>query len=348
MKREIFVGNVGIGGSHPVSVQSMTSTSTHDPEATLRQINSLKRAGCDIIRVALPEADSAPAFREIAGKSPLPVIADIHFDSGLALKALEAGARGIRINPGNIGSKERLKEIIRAARDRSVPIRIGVNTGSIEKKYRNARYSRVEALVNSALDSIRFFEDNDFFDLKISIKSSDVPETIRAYRMLDKQCEYPLHLGITEAGTRFRGTVKSAIGIGSLLADGIGNTIRVSLTDDPVREVRVAKEILYALGLRSDRIEVISCPTCSRTSVDLIPIVKEIEKRISKLRPGKKIKVAVMGCEVNGPGEARDADIGLAFSKKHGYIFQNGTLREKLPPVRAADRFVELIQNLAK
>ena len=348
MKREIHVGDVGIGGNHPVSIQSMTSTPTTDIQASLAQIQALKNAGCQIIRVAVPDSPSLNAFRRIVRKSPLPVIADIHFDAGLALKSIDAGARGIRINPGNIGGKKNLREIIRLANQRSIPIRIGVNTGSIEKKYRGTNYSRVEALVNSALDFIGFFEDNDFFNMKISIKSSDVRETIQAYRLLDKKCDYPLHLGITEAGTLFPGTVKSAIGIGSLLADGIGNTIRVSLTDSPLQEIRVAKEILNALGLRKDHIELISCPTCSRTTVDLIAIVEEVEKQIAGLKPGRRIKVAVMGCEVNGPGEAMDADIGLAFSKNYGYIFQNGTLREKLPPNQARDRLVELIQQLIK
>ena len=340
------MGKVGIGGNHPISIQSMTSTSTADIKSTLSQINSLKKAGCDIVRIAIPDMAVITPFKEIVRKSPLPVVADIHFDANLALKSIESGAQGIRFNPGNIGSKTKVKEIIKQAKQNSVVIRIGVNSGSIEKKYRHTRYSRAEAMVNSALDFIRFLEDNEFFNIKVSIKSSDVRGTIRAYRLLDKKCDYPLHLGITEAGTLFHGTVKSAIGIGSLLADGIGNTIRVSLTDSPVQEVRVAREILYTLGLRGNHIELISCPTCSRTSVDLITMVKEIEKKIKKLKANRKIKVAVMGCEVNGPGEAMDADIGLAFSQSHGYIFKEGKLLEKIPPIKAPDRLIELIYQM--
>ena len=342
------MGGVGIGGHHPVSIQSMTDTPTSDVKATLNQIDALKVEGCDIVRVAVPDHSDLPGFQEIVGKSPLPVIADIHFDYRLALEALERGAGVIRINPGNIGSKDKLQAILARADQQKIPIRIGVNAGSIEKKYRKAGYSRAEAMVKSALDFVRFFEKNNFFNLKISIKSSDVRETIRAYRLLDERCDYPLHLGITEAGTFFRGTVKSAIGIGSLLADGIGNTIRVSLTDSPVREVRVAREILHALGLRGNHIELISCPTCSRTTVDLVSVVHGVEKKIANLKPGKKVKVAVMGCEVNGPGEARDADIGLAFSRNHGYIFKDGILLEKIPPKKAPDRLLELIHQLIK
>lgn len=341
------MGGVGIGGCHPVSIQSMTATPTVDVDATLNQIDLLHREGCDIVRVAIPDHASLPGFREIVEKSPLPVIADIHFDYRLALETIEKGARGIRINPGNIGNKENLKSILKQAGQHKIPIRVGVNAGSIEKKYRKSDGSRrTDALVHSALDFIRFFEDNGFFNTKISIKSSDVRETIQAYRMLDKKCDYPLHLGITEAGTFFPGTVKSAIGIGSLLADGIGNTIRVSLTDSPVQEVRVAHEILYALGLRGNHIELVSCPTCSRTTVDLVEMVNRVEKKIKSLKPVRKLKVAVMGCEVNGPGEAMDADIGLAFSKKNGFIFKEGKLLEKIPPEKAPDRLLELIQQM--
>ena len=348
MKREIFVGDVGIGGNHPVSIQSMTSTRTTDIQASLNQIQALKNTGCQIVRMAIPDQSSLNSFRKIIQKSPLPIIADIHFDSNLALESIDSGAQGIRINPGNIGGKGKIREIIKLANQRSIPIRIGVNSGSIEKKYRHDHIPVSEAMVNSALDFIKFFEDNDFFNMKISLKSSDVKMTIQAYRLLDKKCDYPLHLGITEAGTFFRGTVKSAIGIGSLLADGIGNTIRVSLTDNPIQEVKVAKEILNALGLRENNIDIISCPTCSRTSVDLISMVADVEQKIKDLKPGKKIKIAIMGCEVNGPGEAMDADIGLAFSNKHGYIFKNGKMIEELNPEKASKRLIELIQELVK
>lgn len=332
---------------HPISIQSMTSTPTVDIKSTLDQIKSLKEEGCDIVRVAVPDRSTINPFSQILKKSPLPVIADIHFNAELALQAIKSGANGIRINPGNIGSKKKIKEILKLANQKEIPIRIGVNAGSIEKKYRNMRISSAEAMVNSALDFIKFFEDNDFFRIKISLKSSDVKETIQAYQLLDKQCDYPLHLGITEAGTFLRGTVKSAIGIGTLLAEGIGNTIRVSLTGNPVQEVRVAKEILYALDLRGKHVEIISCPTCSRTTIDLVSVVEEVEKKIKNLKPHKKIKVAIMGCEVNGPGEAMDADIGLAFSKRNGYIFKDGKMIEKIKPEKSSERLIELIRELS-
>lgn len=345
MKREIFIGGVGIGGNHPVSIQSMTSTSTKDVAAALKQIEALKKADCDIVRVAVPDQDSVPAFAEIVEKSPLPVVADIHFNADLALRAIESGAHGIRINPGNIGSKKKIKEILNLATQRNIPVRIGVNSGSIEKKYWREKGSKAEIMVKSVMDKVKFFEDNDFFNIKISLKSSNVMETVAAYRLIDKACDYPLHLGITEAGTFFSGTVKSAVGIGSLLLDGIGNTIRVSLTDDPVEEVKVAKEILKVTGQRAAGIEIISCPTCSRTSVDLISIVKEVEKKLSSIKTKKRMVVAIMGCEVNGPGEAREADLGIAFSKNSGYIFRKGKMTEKIAPRDAAARLLELIEK---
>ena len=345
MKKEIFVGNTGIGGNHPISLQSMTSTDTRDTTATLEQIRRLFTAGCEIIRVAVPDEDALQSFKKIVTESPLPVIADIHFDATLALGSLRAGAHGIRINPGNIGSRSRLIEILSEARHRKTPMRIGVNFGSIEKKYRKPGVSKTEAMTLSVMDWIKFFEDQDFFHIKISVKSSDVRETVAAYRQIDKACDYPLHLGITEAGTFLSGTVKSAIGIGSLLLDGIGNTIRVSLTADPVEEIRVGKHILSSLGLQENSIEIISCPTCSRTSVDLIPIVETIERELASINPKGKLTVAVMGCEVNGPGEAMDADIGLAFSKQFGFIFKKGAMLEKLPPDQAIQRFLELVRQ---
>jgi (E)-4-hydroxy-3-methylbut-2-enyl-diphosphate synthase len=345
MKKEIFIDNVGIGGNHPVSIQSMTSTSTQDAQATLKQIEALKKAECDIVRVAVPDRNCLAAFAEIVKKSPLPVVADIHFDAYLALRAIEAGAHGIRINPGNIGSKKKLKEILALANQRNIPVRIGVNSGSIEKRYWQEEGTKAEIMVKSVMDKVKFFEDNDFFNIKISLKSSNVIETVTAYRLIDKACDYPLHLGITEAGTFFSGTVKSAVGIGSLLLDGIGNTIRVSLTDDPVEEVKVAREILKVTGHRDAGIEIISCPTCSRTSVDLISIVNEVEKKLSGIKTKKKIAVAIMGCEVNGPGEAREADIGIAFSKSSGYIFKKGNMIEKIAPRDAVSRLIELIEQ---
>lgn len=346
MKKEIFIGNVGIGGNHPVSIQSMTSTDTRDVTSTLNQVRALKDAGCEIVRVAVPDRESLPPLAKIIKTSPMPVVADIHFDAFLALKSIEAGAHAIRINPGNIGSKKKLKEILDAANQKKIPIRIGVNWGSIEKKYRSSNRSRPEIMVESVMDKVKFFEDHHFFDIKISVKSSDVKETVNAYRLIDKACDYPLHLGITEAGTLFSGTVKSAIGIGSLLLDGIGNTIRVSLTENPVEEVKVAREILKAVGLRQQGIEIISCPTCSRTTVDLISLAKEAEKKLAELKPLKKVVVAIMGCEVNGPGEAKDADIGLAFSQEYGYIFKKGKMIEKIKPKHSIQRLIELVKEL--
>jgi len=345
IKKEIFVGAVGIGGHHPVSIQSMTSTDTRDVAATLNQITALKDASCEIIRVAVPAKDALATFKTIVEKSPLPVVADIHFDAYLALKSIEAGAQGIRINPGNIGSNKKVKEILKAANERNIPIRIGVNAGSLEKKYRDAPGSIAGKMVASVMDKVKFFEDNRFFNIKISLKSSDVSQTVQAYRLIDQKCDYPLHLGITEAGTFFSGAIKSAIGIGSLLLAGIGNTIRVSLTADPVQEIKVAKEILMVTGLRKTGIEIISCPTCSRTTVDLISLVQEAEKELARFKPQEKIVVAIMGCEVNGPGEAKEADIGIAFSQKYGYIFKKGKMLEKVEPQHSITRLLELIKD---
>jgi (E)-4-hydroxy-3-methylbut-2-enyl-diphosphate synthase len=345
MKRVVFIGDIGIGGEHPVSIQSMTSTDTCDTEATLKQIFALEEAGCEIVRVAVPSRQALEPLAAIVKQSPLPVVADIHFDASLALDSIKAGVHGIRINPGNIGSKAKVKDILETARQHNIPIRIGVNAGSLEKKYRTANGAIADKMVASVLDKVRFFEDQGFFDIKISLKASDVVETVKAYRLIDRECDYPLHLGVTEAGTFFSGAVKSAIGIGALLLDGIGNTLRVSLTDDPVEEIKVAKEILKVTGLRQEGIEIISCPTCSRTTVDLIAKAKEAEQELARLKVEKKITVAIMGCEVNGPGEAKHADIGLAFSHDHGYIFQNGELIEKVSPADSIPRLIKLLKN---
>ena len=345
MKREIFIGEVGIGGTHPVSIQSMTNTAAEDVLSTLKQIRRLKAAGCDIVRVAVPAKSALVAFKKITARSPLPVIADIHFDAALALGAMENGAQGIRINPGNIGGNEKLKAIVRSAAQRKIPIRIGVNAGSLEKKYCRAGLAPSEAMVRSLLDKIKFFEDQHFFDLKISLKSHDVRETVAANRLADRQCSYPLHLGVTEAGTFFSGSIRSALGIGSLLLDGIGNTIRVSLTADPVREIRVARQILLAAGLGRSGIEIISCPTCARTSVDLIALVGEFEEKIGRLRFAGPLRVAIMGCEVNGPGEARGADIGLAFSKRHGFLFKHGKIVGKTNAAEGLARLIEMVRE---
>lgn len=344
MKREVFIGKVGIGGKHPVSIQSMTSTDTRDIEATVKQVRALAAAGCQIVRLAVPADDAVLSFAEIVKQSPLPVVADIHFDAHLALQAIAKGAHAIRINPGNIGSKQKVKDILKAASDHGIPIRIGVNAGSLEKKFQNIPGSLADKMAASVLDKVKFFEDHNFFDIKISLKASGVTETVKAYRLMDKMCDYPLHLGVTEAGTFFSGAVKSAIGIGALLLDGIGNTIRVSLTDDPVQEIKVAKEILMVTGLRREGIEIISCPTCSRTTVDLIAKAKEAERELSRLNIKQKIVVAIMGCEVNGPGEAKHADIGLAFSHNHGYIFKQGKLIQKVLPEDSIPKLIELIK----
>lgn len=345
-KRELFIGAVGIGGSFPVSIQSMTTTDTRNVKATLEQIKALEGAGCQIVRLAIPAADAIEPLATIVKESPLPIVADIHFDTSLAIRSIQAGVQGIRINPGNIGSSEKVKDILKAAADFNIPIRIGVNAGSLEKKYKNQTGSIAEKMVASVIEKVKFFEDNHFFNIKISLKSSDVQTTVTAYRLMDKTCNYPLHLGVTEAGTFFSGTIKSAIGIGCLLLDGIGNTIRVSLTDDPVEEIKVAKEILKVIGLRQEGIELISCPTCSRTSVDLIAYAKEAEEKLASLQTSKKIVVAIMGCEVNGPGEAQHADIGLAFSKQYGYIFRQGKLIEKIAPEKSIARLLELIPHI--
>lgn len=348
MKREIFVGRVGIGGKHPISIQSMTNTAAADVKGTLAQIRSLRKAGCDIVRLAVPDKSSLVPLRQIIAKSVLPVIADIHFDAALALRAIDAGAHGIRINPGNIGSNEKLKDIIRLAGQKKIPIRIGVNGGSLEKKYRKVGISLAEAMVKSVLDKIKFFEDQHFSDLKISLKASNVRETVAAYRLIDKQCEYPLHLGITEAGTFFSGSIASALGIGSLLLDGIGNTIRVSLTASPVQEIKVARQILRALGLLDRGVELISCPTCARTTVDLITLCERFEKKIVDLDFPALLKVAIMGCEVNGPGEAKEADIGLAFSQNQAFLFKKGKIVARLDSEKALDSLYDLVCSVVK
>ncbi len=347
MKRELFVGPVGIGGNHPVSIQSMTNTAAEDITGTLAQINRLKAAGCDIVRVAVPQRSALPAFKRIVARSPLPVIADIHFDSRLALGALENGAHGVRINPGNIGGNDKLKAVIRLAGAKKVSIRIGVNAGSLEKKYKRSGLALAEAMVGSLLDKVKFFEDQGFLDLKLSLKSHDVRETIAANRLADRSCGYPLHVGITEAGSYFAGSIRSAIGIGSLLIDGIGNTIRVSLTADPVREIRVARQILAAAGLARNGIDVVSCPTCARTSVDLIPLVAEFERKVNRLRFPGRLRVALMGCEVNGPGEAADADIGLAFSRERAFVFRKGKVVARTGAGEAIPKLLEMIRELA-
>ena len=340
--RKVKVGNVYVGGDAPVSIQSMTNTDTRDVEATLQQIRELYNVGCEIIRCTVPDMEAAEAIKEIVLQSPIPVVADIHFDYRLALKVVENGISAVRINPGNIGNIERVRMVAEACKAKNIPIRIGVNSGSLEKEIleRDGKPT-AKGLVESALNHVRILEAVDFNDIVISIKSSDVKMMIDAYRLMSEKVDYPLHLGVTESGTPFRGTIKSSIGIGTLLAEGIGDTIRVSLTSDPVEEIKVAKEMLKALGLRKGGLEFVSCPTCGRTQIKLIEIANEVEKRLEGIN--KDIKVAVMGCIVNGPGEAREADIGIAGGKGEGIIFKKGQIIKKC---KEEDLIEELMKEI--
>ena len=339
------MGNVPVGGDAPVSIQSMLNTKTTDVEGSLAQIRALRAAGCQIVRLAIPDMDAARDFARIAAASPLPLVADIHFDYRLAIAAAEGGAAKIRINPGNIGGRERVKAVVEVCRKRHIPIRIGVNSGSLEKEIL-AKYGHptAEALVESALGHVRLLEEQGFEDICISMKSSSVPVTMAAYRLMDKKTDYPLHLGVTETGTAHMGLVKSAMGIGGLLCMGIGNTLRVSLTADPMQEVVAAKEILQAAGLRRDGPELIACPTCGRTQIDLIHLAEEVEGRLKSCK--KPVTVAVMGCIVNGPGEAREADVGIAGGKDCGVLFAKGKKLKTLPYDQLADALMEYIDIL--
>ncbi|WP_271808623.1 flavodoxin-dependent (E)-4-hydroxy-3-methylbut-2-enyl-diphosphate synthase [Clostridium beijerinckii] len=343
--RKVKVGNVFVGGESPVTVQSMTNTRTKDVESTLNQIEKLYNAGCDIIRCAVLDMEDAESLGEITKRSPIPVVADIHFDYKLALKAIENGVSALRINPGNIGSVDRIKILKEACSEKKIPIRIGVNSGSLEKDILE-KYGMptAEGLVESALRHVKILEDLDFHDIVISIKSSSVQMMIECYRLIAEKCDYPLHLGVTEAGTIQRGTIKSSIGIGTLLAEGIGDTIRVSLTTDPIEEIKVGIEILKALGLRKKGVEFVSCPTCGRTQINLIKIAEEVEKRLENYK--KDIKVAVMGCVVNGPGEARESDIGIAGGKGEGIIFKKGEIIKKVKEEDLIDALMEEIEKL--
>jgi len=323
--RGISIGSVPIGGVAPISVQSMTNTDTRDVKATVRQVRRLERAGCEIIRVGVPDMDAARSIGPIKARIRIPIVADIHFDHRLALEAVRQGVDALRLNPGNIGAGNKVREVIKAAQESSVPIRIGVNAGSLEKKLL-AKYGgpTPEAMVESALGHVAILEKQNFHHIKISLKASDVGRTIDAYRLLADRVEYPLHVGITEAGTLLPGTVKSAVGIGILLSEGIGDTIRVSLTAPPDREIRTAYAILRALGIRAKGVEVISCPTCSRTEIDLIGLAEKVEKSLDRIQT--PLTVAVMGCVVNGPGEAREADIGIAGGRGRGIVFKKGKM----------------------
>ena len=345
MTRRIFAGQTAIGGGAPISIQSMCNTRTEDAAATIRQIHALEAAGCEIIRVTVPNMDAAKALTEIRDAIHSPLVADIHFDYRLALEAAARGADAIRINPGNIGGAENVRAVVDACRVHRLPIRIGVNGGSLEKELLE-KYGHVtpEALVESALGHIRLLEQYDFTDICVSVKSSDVPLNMKAYRLLSETVDYPLHLGVTEAGTPSMGLIKSAVGIGGLLCDDIGDTIRVSLTADPIEEVYAAKRILQACGIRKSGVNLVSCPTCGRTSYDMIPLAEELERRLADC--DKKITVAVMGCVVNGPGEASAADIGVAGGKGEGLIFRHGEVLYKVPEEKLLDALMEEIAKL--
>lgn len=340
--RQIHIGKVAIGGGAPISVQSMTNTKTTDTEATVAQIRALQAAGCDIVRLAVPDMEAAKNLGNILRQVTVPLVADIHFDYKLALEAIHQGIHALRLNPGNIGGEEKVKAVVEAAKEAGIPIRIGVNAGSLDKKILK-KYGGVtpEALVESAMEHVRILEALDFHDMKISLKAHDVPLTIAAYRLMSQTVDYPLHLGITEAGTVNTGIIKSAVGIGALLAEGIGDTFRISLTGDPVVEVRVANEILKSLGLKEYGPTLVACPTCGRTSIDLSAIAAQVEEKLRDIE--EPIEVAVMGCVVNGPGEARGADVGIAGGNGEGLIFRKGEIVRKVPE---ADLVNELFQEI--
>lgn len=345
MKRRVNVGGVKIGGNSPVSIQSMTNTDTKNVNDTVAQIKRLTAAGCEIVRVAVPDMAAAKAVSEIKKRIEIPLVCDIHFDYRLALECIKGGADKIRINPGNIGNTDRVKAVANACGERGIPIRIGVNGGSLEKEILK-KYKRptADALVESAMGHIKILEDLDFHDIVVSMKVSDVTEMIKAYKKFDEISDIPLHIGVTEAGTKNAGIIKSAVGIGALLSCGIGNTVRVSLTADPIEEIYAAKDILKTLGLRKGGAELISCPTCGRTRIDMIPIATEMEKRLRDIN--KNIKVAVMGCAVNGPGEAREADIGVAGGVGEGLIFKKGEILRKVPEKDIIPVLMEEIEKL--
>ena len=345
MTKQIMVGGVPVGGGAPVTIQSMTNTRTDDVTATLEQIRRLAAAGCEIIRVAVPDQAAAHAVGKIKEESPIPVVVDIHFDYKLALEAIAAGADKVRINPGNIGSEDRVKAVADACRQRNIPIRIGVNGGSLEKEIL-AKYGRVcpEAMVESAFGHIRLLNKFDFDDICISLKSSSVPITMKAYQLMSQESNYPLHIGVTEAGTVRMGTLKSAVGIGGLLAMGVGDTMRVSLSADPVEEVYAARDILKAAGVRKEGPELVSCPTCGRTRIDLIGLATQVEERLKAV--DKPITVAVMGCVVNGPGEASAADVGIAGGNGEGLLFRKGEIVKKVPQEALVDELFALIEEL--
>ena len=345
MTKQIKVGNILIGGGAPVSVQSMLNTKTTDVEGSLSQIRALAAAGCQIVRLAVPDMEAAKGFGKIAEGSPLPLVADIHFDYKLAIAAAENGAAKIRINPGNIGGEDRVKAVVDCCKMHRIPIRIGVNGGSLDKALlQKYGHPTAEALVESAFSHIALLEKYGFYDICVSMKSSTVPLMMQAYRLFSERSDYPLHLGVTETGTEYMGTIKSAMGIGGLLCQGIGDTIRVSLTADPVREIYAANAILKAAGLRQEGVNIVACPTCGRTKIDLIGLASQVETALADCK--KPITVAVMGCIVNGPGEAREADVGIAGGDDCGVIFVKGELKEKLPYDQLLPRLLEYVEML--
>ncbi|MDU6249344.1 MAG: flavodoxin-dependent (E)-4-hydroxy-3-methylbut-2-enyl-diphosphate synthase [Paeniclostridium sordellii] len=347
LSKEVSVGSLKIGGNNPISIQSMTNTDTRDAKATIDQIKRLEEVGCDVVRVAVPDMEAAKNIGEIKKNVNIPIIADIHFDYRLALEAIDQGVDGVRINPGNIGSIDRVKMVVNKCREKNLKIRIGVNGGSLEKelleKYGSAT---AEALVESAMGHVKILEDLDFHNIVISLKSSDIYKTLDAYELIAKKVDYPLHIGITESGSVKKGTIKSSIGVGALLLKGIGDTIRISLTGDPTEEVIVGKEILRSLDLLNDKIKVISCPTCGRCNIDLISVVNEVEEKINKV--DKDITVAIMGCAVNGPGEAKEADIGIAGGKGEGLLFKKGEIIRKIDGDKLVDELLAEIENYKK
>lgn len=342
----IEIGGIKVGGDNPITVQSMCNTDTRDVLATVRQIEELQDAGCEIIRLAVLNKDAAAAIRDIVKKVKIPVIADIHFDYRLALQCIENGVAALRINPGNIGRDEFVKKVVASAKTHCVPIRIGINGGSLEKNLQELNIPLAEKMVQSALRHVKILEDNDFNQIKISLKSSDVLTTIEAYRLMAEKVDYPLHLGVTEAGTLRGGIIKSSVGLGTLLAEGIGDTIRVSLTENPIEEVKAGYQILKSLGLRKKGVNFVSCPTCGRCGIDLISLAKATEERFMNF--DKDITIAVMGCPVNGPGEAKHADFGIAGANGEGYIFIKGEIVKKVKEESLLDEFVKVVESETK
>lgn len=344
--KQIQIGNIKIGSGAPVSVQSMCNTDTRDVEATLRQINELAERGCEIVRLAVLNEEAASAIKSIVKKSPVPLVADIHFDYKLAVECLNNGIHALRLNPGNIGKRENVEKVVKLAKINQTPIRIGVNAGSLEKDLIDSDMLLAEKMVKSAMGHIKILEDLDFDLIKVSLKSSDVMTTIDAYRLIAEQIPYPLHLGVTEAGTMRQGLIKSSIGLGTLLAEGIGDTIRVSLTENPVEEVTAGFDILKALGLRKKGVNFVSCPTCGRTRIDLISLAKKVEERFKDIQA--PITIATMGCAVNGPGEARHADFGIAGGVGEGLVFQKGEIVAKVPEEKLLDKLEEIVRKSYK